>query len=120
MHFEVCFFKLDGAGARARGHGTLFEVDFRGKSLEHAMHPQGGRRIFKGFAPAAGFLASCFVKAGEVQVCSIVRRILSMQVPGGMGARFQIAFFLNTPGGLGLGRVSRHLAVGAGLVTGQR
>ena len=53
MHVDVSFFKCLGAGARGRGHGTLLLVDFRGKSLEHAMHPQGGGG-FKGFAPAAG------------------------------------------------------------------
>ena len=60
------------AGARGRGHGTLLLVDFRGKNLEHAMHPQGGGG-FRGFAPAAGPLASCFVEAGELQVCKNVR-----------------------------------------------
>ena len=47
MHVDVCFFKRERAGARGRG------LDFRGKSLEHAMHPQGGGG-FKGFDLAAG------------------------------------------------------------------
>jgi hypothetical protein len=42
------------------------------KNLEHAMHPQGGGG-FKGFASAAGPLASCFVEAGEPQVCKTVK-----------------------------------------------
>ena len=28
--------------AEGKGHGTLFEVGFRRKNPEHAMHPQGG------------------------------------------------------------------------------
>ena len=49
---EFVGLKKRGPAAEAEAMGPFLLVDFRRKSLEHAMHPQGGDG-FKGFAPAA-------------------------------------------------------------------
>ena len=53
---EFVFLKGRGPAAGAEAMGLFLLVDFRRKSSEHSMHPQGGGG-FKGFAPAAGSLA---------------------------------------------------------------
>ena len=69
---EFVFLKGRGPAAGAEAMEPFLLVDFRGKNPELAMLPQGGGG-FKGFAIAAGPLASCFVEAGELHVCKTVR-----------------------------------------------
>ena len=43
MHFEVCFLlNWRGPAPEAEAMGPVLLVDLRGKSPEHAVHPQGG------------------------------------------------------------------------------
>ena len=68
---EFVFLKGRGPAAGAEAMGPFLLVDFRGKSSEHAMHPQGGGG-FKGFAPAAGPFVSWLRggwKAASLQSC---------------------------------------------------